>query len=169
MTLRIAIVYIAQHKAAAKANKSPVGLNSRLSPFPRIIQATPSIAIPEPTITPDLIFCLKTIAISKVVKSGEIDANRDTLPALVSCKAIFSVMKYSEPEHMPLIRKVNSSLHESENIFFKVKSNNRKYAPVKRYTYISTGVKPPDSINTLVLRKEVAQNVTVSNAPICAT
>jgi hypothetical protein len=87
MTRLTAIVYIAQHKAAANASKSPSGRNSRPPPLLKIMHATPAIATPDPMRTPVCIFCLKTRAMRNVVKSGEIEARRETFPAVVSLKA----------------------------------------------------------------------------------
>ena len=104
-----------------------------------------------------------------VVKMGEIEARRETLPVVVFCRAKFSVMKYREPEQMPQSMKVNSSLQLLERKFRKVKRRRRRYAAAKRETSISTGVKSPDGcIRTLVERKEVPQEVATIIAPMCA-
>lgn len=115
------MVYIAQLRAAASESMSPNGRISNPSPWLKITHPTPINAIIEPTIVPALMDVLNMIDMSIVVNIGEIEDNNDTLDAIVFCRAKFSVMKYSEPAHIPHIRKFISSRKLSDRIFLNVK------------------------------------------------
>ena len=83
----MAMAYMAQHKDAESASRSPAGRISNDDPWLNMMHPTPTNAMAEPISTGALRRWRNTAAARYVVYYGEMDASSDTLAVVVSVSA----------------------------------------------------------------------------------